>query len=682
MSFFVDRHGDPYNISNGTKMVTTEGHLQGQFTVSQGGAATYSLPIDLVTGPGGLIPNVSVNYYSQSGNGLLGKGWSLSATEVISRCKPVGRAANAPAYNANDTLCLNGDELRKSHTYGGYAVYRKRIDDGTMVQATANGFTVYNEAGLIKEFNQQQLKSDSNSIVKAWYLSQVSQPGGASYTLRYYINNADGEVLLGRIIYGAHSVSFIYEQRPDRAFGYDSGGAKFSRTQRLRRIEVLGNGQDAGSYWFSYGYNARVDQSYLKHIQKCAETSCLAPLSFEWQVPSSTLFDGTSVKEDLNGNYDSKYAFGDVDGNGTTDIIGYNANSDNPNKRITVFKSARSSNIQVEGWGRVMGQWVDSEESSSSADLLVSDVDADGIDDIIWYDGDGVQAFASNGTYSVGKAAQKRDTWDYKNTTFADLNGDGISDLVHFNDKKSGRFAAYLGDGRGRFSGSPQFNKRNDESQFGFADINGDGKADVVMLQDDGYLEYRFSSNTRSGLSFTSDKTLPFSSGGADKYNLNTADINGDGLSDVIVTTKSNGTAKIYISRGRELSSPIVKKSLGPMTTASVCLKLTTHLHPCFRMLMVMVGPIWFLQVVIGPAKWMVTLGQEWLQPIWYLAPPGHCGEEQMTRPQRRWLTLMVMAVLILFVIKRTIGLCKYIRDTQRHYRLRRFTMDTVMQRR
>jgi len=86
VSWFVDVNGNPYNISHSLLGRTAIGNLKGDFTVSQGGAATYSLPIDLVSGPAGIKPRVSVNYYSQGGNGLLGKGWSLSATESITRC--------------------------------------------------------------------------------------------------------------------------------------------------------------------------------------------------------------------------------------------------------------------------------------------------------------------------------------------------------------------------------------------------------------------------------------------------------------------------------------------------------------------------------------------------------------------------------------------------------------------
>ena len=49
----------------------------GSFAVSPMGGASYSIPIDVPAGIGGMEPRVSIDYNSQSGNGLCGFGCNI-----------------------------------------------------------------------------------------------------------------------------------------------------------------------------------------------------------------------------------------------------------------------------------------------------------------------------------------------------------------------------------------------------------------------------------------------------------------------------------------------------------------------------------------------------------------------------------------------------------------------------
>src|SRR5690606_25760458 len=79
--------------------------LPGKFEVTDTGAASYTIPIQVVPGTAGLEPKLSLQYDSRSGNGLLGVGWSLSGLPSITRC---GRTiaqdgvTGGVAYDAND----------------------------------------------------------------------------------------------------------------------------------------------------------------------------------------------------------------------------------------------------------------------------------------------------------------------------------------------------------------------------------------------------------------------------------------------------------------------------------------------------------------------------------------------------------------------------------------------------
>ncbi|MFP5344073.1 MAG: SpvB/TcaC N-terminal domain-containing protein [Gammaproteobacteria bacterium] len=62
------------------------GATPGSFNVDDQGAANYTIPIQAPPGTAGMQPNLSLQYNSQSGNGLLGMGWSLGGFSVIHRC--------------------------------------------------------------------------------------------------------------------------------------------------------------------------------------------------------------------------------------------------------------------------------------------------------------------------------------------------------------------------------------------------------------------------------------------------------------------------------------------------------------------------------------------------------------------------------------------------------------------
>ncbi|MBC3809238.1 hypothetical protein H8K52_18010 [Undibacterium seohonense] len=90
------------------------GTLAGSLNVSASGAATYSIPLDVPPGTAGLQPQLSLNYSSQSQNSRVGLGWNLGGFSSIHRCGMTiaqdginGRIS----FDEDDRLCLDGQRL-------------------------------------------------------------------------------------------------------------------------------------------------------------------------------------------------------------------------------------------------------------------------------------------------------------------------------------------------------------------------------------------------------------------------------------------------------------------------------------------------------------------------------------------------------------------------------------------
>jgi hypothetical protein len=93
---------------------TEVGITEGQLEVSLTGAATYNIPIAVPPGVNGLVPQISLAYNSQSGNGMAGYGWNIAGISAITRIPRTkfhdGVVGNVN-LDANDRYALDGQRL-------------------------------------------------------------------------------------------------------------------------------------------------------------------------------------------------------------------------------------------------------------------------------------------------------------------------------------------------------------------------------------------------------------------------------------------------------------------------------------------------------------------------------------------------------------------------------------------
>ena len=99
------------------------GETPGRLSVSLTGGANYDIPIAVPPGINGIVPEVSLSYNSQSGNGIAGFGWNISGVSTISRIpasKFHDNQIDGVDFDSKDRFALDGERLiLKSGTYGG-----------------------------------------------------------------------------------------------------------------------------------------------------------------------------------------------------------------------------------------------------------------------------------------------------------------------------------------------------------------------------------------------------------------------------------------------------------------------------------------------------------------------------------------------------------------------------------
>jgi hypothetical protein len=188
--------------------------------------------------------------------------------------------------------------------------------------------------------------------------------------------------------------------------------------------------------------------------------------------------------------------------------------------------------------------------SETSANVSIGDVDGDGRLDIVLVKGrhwplvdrvligDGAGHFKPG--YNLGTASDR----SYSGR-LVDLDRDGDLDVVISNDAPDPKLV-YLNDGKGHFSvgspfGRPQWETRNAT----VADVDGDGLPDIVVANRSDSTGANYICLNRGGGRFDGDCTA-FSREPA--TTITAADFNHDGLIDLAVPHRDGGQSRVYLA--------------------------------------------------------------------------------------------------------------------------------------
>jgi len=196
---------DPDNKTINTNLPV--GSTAGSFNVTPMGAATYNIPIYAAPGTGGMVPQISVSYNSQAGNGLLGFGWNLSGLSAITRIvKPyyMDNEVNGINMDSNDMFGLDGNPLiLASGTYGGNGATYK-TESETFVTVTSYGtsspdwFKAELRNGTTIEYGHSNYSTieDASSNALIWNITKITDVNGNYIVYNYdYDSNTDQNYL-------------------------------------------------------------------------------------------------------------------------------------------------------------------------------------------------------------------------------------------------------------------------------------------------------------------------------------------------------------------------------------------------------------------------------------------------------------------------------------------------------
>ena len=255
----------------------------------------------------------------------------------------------------------------------------------------------------------------------------------ASNAIEFIYNKypAQGEYSIKEIYYASHLslVEFHYaDNRPDKATYYSEGSAS-SLNKRLSGIDVKQQGKLFRSLNLKYQENSVSHQSQLTAVQECSASHCFPKTEFKWSKSELGFDSAKTVQLEKNFKY-GKVA--DINGNGREDYIAYTDSG-----HIVSYISDGKKLVQK-------GRKTLLKKGLKSQDWYVFDYTGNGKSDILYRDGTW-KIRLSNGTDYADRVVDTK--LPAKNVTLADVDGDGLPDLLYYSDREAGKGAQKDPDG-------------------------------------------------------------------------------------------------------------------------------------------------------------------------------------------------------------------------------------------
>lgn len=561
------------------------GSIDGKFTVDANGGASFSIPIHVPPGTGGMAPSLSVVYNSAAPNDLLGVGWGMQGLSTISRTGATyaqDDLRSAVNYGPNDRLVLDGQRLVVVEgTYGNEgSLYRTEIESWSKIvpvfnsnnpnQSGPDAFMVYTKDGKCYEYgNTEDSKvraSLDNPSIRVWALSKVTDLNGNYLTITYQVDTENNVNYPLQIDYTGNSntttplttqrsVRFEYENRSDAVPCYE-GGYAFTYKKRLKSIQTYLDTQLVMEYEFAYKSGQATGRSQLISItQSDANGIALPPTVFAWQDSSSQIFQTATTLPVTGLTWQGTFLPLDVNGDGHTDLI--NAYEDSNNLlQMNLFLA----NPDGSGFSKPIP--LPSSGLPYGGTLYPMDVNGDGCMDLVY-------AVKTNGGdlgITVFLATNTKGQWTLKPGTIngagpdsipyggqlvpMDVTGNGLIDLVYcFSNDDQLNLYVWQSNGEtfGSAADAPQQTSLEYGGQFLAMDFDGDGMTDLLYAYEDEqqHLAIAWLQSDGTSLPVQSTNLMPPSANLFFGGTLLSIDVNADGKGDIVYCIDNGGNLEL-----------------------------------------------------------------------------------------------------------------------------------------
>ncbi|MBK8252064.1 MAG: VCBS repeat-containing protein [Polyangiaceae bacterium] len=344
----------PQHETRATKLPTSRasetaaaGSLQGTFSVTPTGEASFVVPIPTPAGRAGIEPKIALAYNSAEGDGIAGQGFSLSGSSTITRCpKNIAQDGEIRAvrYDSQDKLCLDGQPLVQVAEETGQVEYRTLPDTFVKVVGYAPSagipqwFEVFAPNGVITEYGRTAATRPRgpNNSTRAWLAAKTHDGRGNALTYGYCFANTDeytAEYALDEIRYtqfdgspaleATRAVKFVYAQRkPEQARLSFFGGMAVQRSLQLNEIQMVGPGEELVTWVdLEYTKSEATGRTLLTKIEECAADGVCKPATlFSYSTHEKGFID-QSTELDSPTSRKASPMLVDMDGDGLDDVL-------------------------------------------------------------------------------------------------------------------------------------------------------------------------------------------------------------------------------------------------------------------------------------------------------------------------------------------------------------------------